>query len=169
MADRITIRMWEPVQAWNAVLAAWPRVKALLMAGHKLALEIRFESKTREQEKKYHAMVGDIAHQAQHLGAKWEADDWKRLLIDKFARETGRTHGRVIPNLDSSGVVEVGVLSRKFSRKDAVEFIDWLEAWGAENGCEFSEEWVDPDSGEVIRTTWQQKVARRDAAEQVAA
>lgn len=165
MSQRIAISLWEPVQAWNAVLAAWPRVKALLIAGHRLVLEIRFESKTREQEKKYHAMVGEIAQQAQHLGAKWGADDWKRLLIDKFARETGRTHGRVIPNLDNNGVVEVGMSSRKFTRKDAIEFIDWLEAWAAMNGCELSEEWPDPETGEVIKVTWQQKVAQREAVE----
>ena len=162
MADRIVIKMWEPVQAWNALLANWPRIKAMLQAGHRLVGEFRFESKTRDQEMKYHAMVGDIAQQAQHLGATWEAEDWKRLLIDKFARETGRTHGKVIPNLDSNGVVEVGVLSRKFSRKDGSEFIEWLHAWGAENGCEFTEEWIDPDSGELIKTTWQQKVAARE-------
>jgi len=161
-SDRINLTLHSPTQAASEWTRIGQWVKAMTVAGHRLVMSIAPESKTREQEKKYHAMVGDIAHQAQHLGAKWEADDWKRLLIDKFARETGRTHGRVIPNLDSNGVVEVGVLSRKFSRKDAVEFIDWLEAWGAENGCEFSEEWVDPDSGEVIRTTWQQKVARRE-------
>lgn len=165
MADRIIVQMWEAVQAWNAILAIWPRVKALLIAGHRLVLEIRFESKTREQEMKYHAMIGEIAQQAQHLGAKWGAEDWKRLLIDKFARETGRTHGRVIPNLDNNGVVELGASSRKFSKKVAIEFIDWLEAWGAMNGCEFTEEWTDPESGELIKVTWQQKVAQREAVE----
>jgi NinB protein len=140
-----------------------PMLASFLAAGMGLVLRVEEVSKTREQEAKYHAMIGDISEQAQHLGSKWDADDWKRLLIDKFARETNRTHGRIIPNLDSDGVVEVGILSRKFSRRDAVEFIEWLYAWGAENGCEFTEKFTDPESGEIIKTTWQQKVARREA------
>lgn len=95
--------------------------------------------KSREQEKKYHAMIGEVSDQAQHLGSKWEAEDWKRLLLDKFARETGRTHGKIIPNLDQNGVVEVGIQSRRFSVSDGGEFIEWLYAWGTENGITFSE------------------------------
>ena len=120
----------------------------MLMAGHKMILTLSEESKTRGQEKLYHALIGDIAKQAKHLGAKWEPEDWKRLLIDKFARETGRTHGKIIPNLDSSGVVEVGLLSRKFSKKTANEFVEWLYAWSAENGIDFAEH-VDADTGEI--------------------
>lgn len=169
MTDRVNLTLYSPTQASSewARVGLW--VKAMTQDGHRLVMSITSESKTRDQEKKYHAMVGDIAQQAHHLGASWEADDWKRLLIDKFARETGRTHGKVIPNLDSNGVVEVGVLSRKFSRKDGAEFIEWLYAWGSENGCEFTEEWIDPDSGELIKTTWQQKVARRAEMEGAAA
>ena len=104
-----------------------------------MVIEIRPIGKSREQEEKYHAMIGEVAKQAQHLGASWQAEDWKRLLIDKFARETGRTHGKVIPNLDKTGVVEVGIQSRKFSTSDGSEFIEWLHAWGAENGITYSD------------------------------
>ena len=96
--------------------------------------------KTRAQEEKYHAMIGEIAAQARHLGATWGAEDWKRLLLDKFARETGRSHGKVIPNLDGNGVVEVGILSRKFGLEDGSEFIEFLNAWAAEHGIDFAAE-----------------------------
>jgi hypothetical protein len=140
MTDRISITCYEPAQAHKALLSViWPMLKSLLMAGNRMILELRPVSKSREQEEKYHSMFGEAAKQAQHLGASWGADDWKRLLIDKFARETGRTHGKVIPNLDMTGVVEVGVQSRKFTVKDGSEFIEWLHAWGAENGIEFTD------------------------------
>lgn len=138
-------------------------VKAMNTAGHTLIATFTEESKTREQEMKYHGMIGDISEQAQHLGSTWDEADWKRLLLDKFARETGRTGGRIIPNLDSNGVVEVGILSRKFGKKDANEFIEWLYAWGAENGCYFTEKVVDPNTGVVHLTTWQQAKARDEA------
>ena len=86
------------------------------------------------KQRKYHAMIDEIAHQAKHLGSQWESDDWKRLLLDKFARDTGRSHGKVITNLDMSGIVQIGLQSRKFTNPEASEFIDWLYAWGEENG-----------------------------------
>ncbi len=101
--------------------------------------KITLPRRSDDQNAKYHAMIGEIAKQAEHLGAKWEADDWKRLVLDKFARETGRSHGKVIPNLDKTGVVEVGIQSRKFNRQDGSDFIEWLHAWGAENGVVFDE------------------------------
>lgn len=139
-------------------------VKAMNVAGNSVVATFTEESKTREQESKYHGMIDDISEQAWHLGSKWGTEDWKRLLIDKFARETNRTGGKIIPNLDSNGVVEVGVLSRKFSKKDANEFIEWLYAWGAENGCYFTEKVEDPLTGQVHKITWQMAKARDEVA-----
>ncbi|MFZ2736642.1 MAG: recombination protein NinB [Burkholderiaceae bacterium] len=147
MMERLSISLFNPVQAHQTLLnQVWPHIKSMLMAGHELVIEIKQISKTRDQEKKYHAMIGEVTKQASHLGATWGNEDWKRLLLDKFARDTGRSHGRVIPNLDKTGVVEVGLQSRKFSRKDGAEFIEWLHVWGAENGIEF----IDQETGELV-------------------
>ena len=139
MTDTYKTTIYEAVQGHKALLEAWNWVKPMVMAGHRLNVVIKPESKTREQEEKYHAMIGEVAEQAQHLGSSWQAEDWKRLLLDKFARETGRTHGKVIPNLDKTGVVEVGILSRKFNKVDGAEFIEWLYAWGIENGITYKD------------------------------
>ena len=132
--DKITLRLWNAQQAYDEFKKAWEWTKANLIAGHIIQAQFSIESKSREQEEKYHAMIGEIAKQASHIGATWGQEDWKRLLLDKFARETNRTHGKVIPNLDKTGVVEVGIQSRKFTVKDGAEFIEWLHAWSAENG-----------------------------------
>jgi len=137
MTEKLTLSLYNPSQAHKCMQQAWEFAKNLTMAGHKLILEVKPLSKSREQEEKYHAMLGEIATQAEHLGSRWMAEDWKRLLLDKFARETGKSHGAIIPNLDSSGVVQVGIQSRNFSKSDGAEFIEWLHAWGAENGIEW--------------------------------
>ena len=150
MSERISLRWYSAQQAYQSLLELWAWAKPLLMAGHRLVLEVSLECQSRDQQEKYHAMIGEVAAQAQHLGAKWDAEDWKRLLIDRFARETGRAVGKVIPNLSGDGVVEVGILSRRFSKRTANEFIEWLNAWGADNGVEFSDpQWIDPETGEV--------------------
>lgn len=114
----------------------WPKVKESLKSGKKLTIEIKQQSKSREQERLYHELIGQIAKQAQHVGSKWSADDFKRLLVDQFAREIGLTGAKIIPNLDGTGFVQLGVQTRKFTVDQGSQFIEWLYAWAANNGVE---------------------------------
>ena len=121
-------------QAKRLMTMLWPKVLVALESGRKLTLEVKDASKSREQEEKYHAIIGDIAKQAQHMGSKWSAEDWKRLLVDKFMREHWQTDLTIIPNLDSTGIVQLGIQTRKFTKEQASEFVEFLQAWAAENG-----------------------------------
>jgi hypothetical protein len=126
-------------QATALMASVWPKIKDSLKAGKQLRMEIKAESKSRDQEEKYHAMISEIATQAQHLGAKWSTEDWKRLLVDLFAKETGLQGGKIIPSLDGQGIVQLGLQTRNFTKEQAMEFITFLEAWGARNGIIFKE------------------------------
>jgi NinB protein len=129
-----------PEQATTLMQSLWPKVKESLKAGKKLSLEIKAASKSREQEEKYHAIIGDIAKQAQHMGAKWSAEDWKRLLVDQFMRDWNVSSGKIIPNLDSTGIVQLGFQTRNFTKEEASEFVEWLLQWCAEHGIELKGE-----------------------------
>jgi hypothetical protein len=111
----------------------WPKVKAALANGKKLTLEIKDATRTNDQNEKFHAMIGDIAKQAQHMGAKWDADTWKRLLVDKYCRETG-LNSKIMANLDNDGLVQLGFQTRRFTKEQASEFVEFLQAWAADNG-----------------------------------
>lgn len=127
-------------QASALMNSLWPKVKAALAAGRKLTLEVKDASKSREQEEKYHAIIGDIAKQAQHLGAKWDAEDWKRLLVDQFIKDMNGLGGsKIIPNLDGTGIVQLGFQTRKFTKEQATAFVEFLLAWCTENGIELNE------------------------------
>jgi hypothetical protein len=126
-------------QAHTAIIATYEAAKEGLQAGRKLVLTLTEESKTREQEEKYHAMIGEIAKQAQHLGAKWSAADWKRLLVQKFCKDYALAGGRIIPNLDGDGIVQLDYQTRSFNKEQGSNFIEWLHAWGAENGIVFND------------------------------
>jgi hypothetical protein len=126
----------EPKQAHAAILSLWPKIKSSLEAGNKLILEVKTASKSREQEEKYHAIIGDIAKQAQHLGAKWDAEGWKRLLVDQFCKDEGIPTGKVIPSLDGAGIIQLGFQTRTFTKEQASAFVEWLLAWAAENGID---------------------------------
>ena len=121
-------------QAKTIIRHNWEKITKALDAGKHLTMEIKLKSKSREQEEKYHAMINDIAKQAQHLGAKWSSEDWKRLLVDQFLRETEDIQSKIVPNLDGSGIVQLGLQTRNFTKEQANEFIEWLYSWAANNG-----------------------------------
>ena len=107
-------------------------------------VQVSEPTKKREQEEKYHAMIGDIAKQCEFMGGKLDADDWKRLLVDMFAkvmRDLGTPlhhDGRVIPSLDYERVVQLGIQTRDFWVREAADFIEYLYAFGAEKGVRFT-------------------------------
>ena len=121
-------------QAKTSIRLHWDKIAQALNAGKHLTMEIKLANKSREQEEKYHAMINDIAKQAQHLGAKWSSDDWKRLLVDQYLRETDDIQSKIVPNLDGSGIVQLGLQTRNFTKDQASEFIEWLYSWSANNG-----------------------------------
>ena len=128
------IHLTSTEQAKTSIRHNWDKITKALDAGNNLVMEIKLASKSREQEEKYHAMINDIAKQAKHLGAKWSADDWKRLLVDQFLREEANIQGKIIPNLDGTGIVQLGFQTRKFTKEQASEFVEWLYAWSGNNG-----------------------------------
>ena len=109
-----------------------------------------YDEKSREQEEKYHAMIGDISHQLLHNGEKLDAESWKRLLIEAFVyvmqamakaeNKPDPFHGkaRLIMSLDGSRIVQLGVQSRRFGKGMASDFIEYLYSYGVENGVKFS-------------------------------
>ena len=120
------------------MVTLWPKVLTALNAGKELVLEVKAADKTREQELKYHAMIDEIAKQASHMGAKWSSEDWKRLLVNQFCKENGIKTGVVIPNLSGDGIVQLEMQTRKFTKEQASDFVEFLYAWGADHGITHS-------------------------------
>ena len=102
-------------------------------------------TKKRAQEEKYHAMIAYIAKYCEFMGGRQHADDWKRLLVDSFAkvmRESGTPihhDGRVMPSLDFQRVVQLGIQTKDFYVKEAAQFIEYLYSYGAENDVIWTE------------------------------
>jgi len=125
-------------QARALMTTLWPKVLTALNAGKELVLEVKAADKTRDQELKYHAMIDEIAKQASHMGASWDAESWKRLLVDLFCKYSGLQTGVVMPNLSGDGIVQLGYQTRKFTKEQASDFVEFLYAWGAEHGIVYT-------------------------------
>jgi hypothetical protein len=131
-------RLENPKQAHALILSLWNKIKMSLESGKCLTMEIKDESKTRDQEEMYHALIGKISKQAQHQGAQWDADDWKRLLLHEFAKQANLPQGRIVASLDGTGIVQLGLQSRKLTKEQGSEFIEFLFAWAAQNGVDLT-------------------------------
>ena len=128
--------------------------REILAAPEGYAVTIGERQKKREQEEKYHAMIGEIASQVEHFGQKRDKETWKRLLIAAFVivlRENAKAEGKddpfpevgaLIPALNGKDFVQVGVPSRGFTIKQASQFIEYLYAFGEEYGVRFVERWA---------------------------
>lgn len=127
-------------------LARRRAVAAVAEAPAGYVVTIKEPAKSRDQEERYHAMIGDIAKQVQFFGERWHQEDVKRLLVDAFAevmRQAGTPlhhDGRVVPSLDGKRVVQLGMQTKKFLKSEAREFIEYLFAFGAEHGVQWSNE-----------------------------
>ena len=151
MSDRLTMRLYEPTQAHQALRQAWGYIKPLLMAGHRLVLEVRPENRSDAQNKLLHAMLGDIARQVDWAGKKHDTDTWKRLLTAAWLRARGESV-ELLPALDGHGVDVVFRHTSKLTRAECSELCEFIKAWCAEHdvALRYARQWqVDPETGEI--------------------
>ena len=126
---------------------------ACMTAPDGFVVRISPPSKSRIQEEKYHAMIGDISKQWSFAGKKWGIEDMKRLLVDQFKRDTIKDVAfadlwrsaypvEMAPSIDGTGVVVLGVQTRAFPKELANGFIEWLYAFGADAGINWSDDGI---------------------------
>lgn len=116
----------------------WPTLKSMLMAGHRMTIEIKQSKRSVEQNAMFHSIIDKISKAMREAGSTWTADDWKRLLIDQWAHDTNRKIGKVCPSLDGERVVQLGLQSHKFTTTESSEFIEFLLAWSADKSINVS-------------------------------
>lgn len=127
------------------MVAVWEHVNRVIDAG---AIEIIIQkvSKTRAQEKLYHALIADIASAVIIDGQRYDRDCWKALLVDQFTQEMQQAGtpltrpGRMVISLDGLRVVTVRASTTQFRKHEAAEFVEFLHAFGAERGVVFRDQ-----------------------------
>lgn len=132
MSDRVSVRCWEPVQAHRAIQATvWPQLKAMLMAGHRMVVEVKPETRSLEANARMWAMLTEISQQVDWYGNRLTPEEWK----DVFSAAMKRS--KVVPGLDG-GFVVCGQSTSKMTRAEMSEMQTLMEAFGAERGVRFS-------------------------------
>ena len=70
MSERLSLRWYSAQQAHQSLLELWAWAKPLLMAGHRLVVEIRPENRSLDQNSKFHAICADIAKSGMQWAGK---------------------------------------------------------------------------------------------------
>lgn len=95
-------------------------------------VEFKGARRSNDQNARLWAHLTDVANQATHNGRKYNTNEWKVLFLHALGRET-----QFIMALDNKTFLPFGQSSSDLSKQEMTALIDFIEAWGAENGVVF--------------------------------
>lgn len=121
----------EPVSACKAISELWPSIKAWLVAGHQLCIEVKPKTRSLEQNSRMWAMLTDVSKQVDWYGRRLTPEEWKHVFSASLKKQD------VVPGLDG-GFVVLGLSTSKMSVKEMTDLMDLVEAFGAERGVRFT-------------------------------
>jgi hypothetical protein len=87
-----------------------------------------------DQNARMWAMLSDVAGQVDWYGKRLTAEDWKHVFSSSLRKL------EVVPNLDGTGFVALGLSTSRMSVREMSDLIELLFAFGAERGVK----WTDP-------------------------
>lgn len=97
-------------------------------------VEFKASKRSLPQNDRLWAMLTDIAEQTTHMGNKYKPDQWKVLFLHACGREV-----QFLPGLDGKTFLPWGQSSSDLSKKEMSELIEFIFAWGTEQGVTFNE------------------------------
>lgn len=110
--------------------------RAIMACPAKSRVEIKAEKRTLPQNDRMWAMLTDVAQQKDHCGRRYTPDQWKVLFMHACGREV-----QFIPALDpANGFIPWGQRSSDLSKDGMTALIEFMFAWGAENGVVFHDD-----------------------------
>lgn len=118
------------VQVYQCVRRTWTE------CGDRYGLKVTVQTaniRNLEQNALLWALLADLAEQVQWYGKYLTAEEWKDLLT------AGLRKTKAVPNLDGTGFVMLGMRTSDMSKKEMVELIDFIYAFGAERDVRFGE------------------------------
>lgn len=118
-------------QGHTAMQSAWAQAKALLMAGHRLRLTVKPETRSTAQNARMWAMLEDVSRQVEWYGRKLSKEDWKHVFSASLKKQDA------VPGIDG-GFVVLGQSTSKMTIPEMSDLMALMEAFGAEHGVRFT-------------------------------
>jgi hypothetical protein len=144
LSERYLLALHQPVQAHQAMSMAWmDYIKPMLIAGHKLDVSIKPETRSDAQNRRLWSLLTDLSRQVDWYGQKLTPDEWKDVMTAALKKE------RVVPGING-GFVVLGQRTSKMTIKEMIELQELIEAFGADKGVMFKAmERIDMETGEI--------------------
>jgi len=110
-------------------------MQAVVDAPEGTRVELKGAKRSLDQNSRMWAMLTDVATQKDHHGRKYTPDQWKTIFMHACGKEM-----QFIPSLDGSTFIPWGNRSSDLSKDEMSNLIDFMAAWGAENGVTFHDQ-----------------------------
>lgn len=133
MTEAVKLTLFNAQQGHQAFTRTWGWAKAMLMADHRLTLEVRPEKRSDSQNRRLWAMLTDISEQVDWYGQKLSPEEFKHVFTAALKRQ------RVVPGLDG-GFVVLGQSTSKMTKGEMSEMQELMAAFGAERGVVFRDQ-----------------------------
>lgn len=130
---KYTVALYGARQAYDAVVALWKVAKPYLEQGQRLQVTLQTETRSSAQNRRLWAMLTDVAEQVVWHSRKLDAESWKHVFSSALKKQD------VVPNMDNTGFVVLGVSTSKMTVAEMSELQTLIEAFGAEHGVTFRE------------------------------
>lgn len=108
-------------------------VEAVRTAETGLVVTIKPKTRSLEQNSRLWAMLNDISKQVEWYGRKLDSEAWKHVFSAALKKQD------VVPNLDGTGFVVLGLSTSKMTKSELSELMELIEAFAAERGVVFGE------------------------------
>ena len=134
MTETYKTTIYEPVQAHKALLEAWNWVKPMVIAGHRLNVVIKPETRSLAQNNLMWSCLTDLSTQLQWCGKKMTPEGWKDFI-------TAHIDGQeIVPNMDGTGFVTIGrgKSTSNMTIAEMTEVIEQCHAFGTLQGVKWS-------------------------------
>lgn len=134
MTETYKTTIYEPVQGHKALLEAWNWVKPMVIAGHRLNVVIKPETRSLAQNNLMWSCLTDLANQIKWCGKKMTPEGWKDFI-------TAHIDGQdIVPNMDGTGFVTIGrgKSTSQMTIKEMTEVIELCHAFGADKNVKWS-------------------------------
>jgi hypothetical protein len=133
--DRVKVELTTPQQAHQMLTTTvWPAIKANIMAGTPLVLEVRGMTRTDAQNRMMHSILKDLSDQVEWFGKMLTPDGWKNML-------TGHLAGvELVPNFDGTGFVSLtkGKPTSSMTKAEISALFELAWSFGADKGVQWS-------------------------------
>ena len=124
-------------QGHMALMGLWMQIKAHLMAGQQLVIEVKEKTRSNEQNARMWALLTEVSRQVDWYGQKLTPEEWKDVFSASLKKQ------KAVPGLDG-GFVILGQRTSKMSIREMGELMELIEAFGAQKGVRFTApEWME--------------------------